>query len=202
MASTRGPYTKTPLVRERILESALRVFSESGFRGTTMKAVAEHAGISQRGLVHHFRSKEELLIALLDRHDVENVTKVPAEPGVGVLDAMLRVARDNSAKPGMLELHSILSAEATSADHPAHAHFVARYDGYRAYLTDSFELMRANGLLHSDLPSEVLAAMFIAAQDGLQLQWLYNPDAVDVEGALRRLVDSWTHPSTAVATPR
>jgi AcrR family transcriptional regulator len=197
VSSPRGPYAKTPRVREGILDSALAVFSEAGFRGTTMKAVAEHAQISQRGLVHHFPTKEALLMALLERHEAENAAKTPVEPSADVLTALMRIARDNSAKPGMLELHSILSAEATSVDHPAHDYFTQRYESYREYLIATFEAMRSNGELRSELPVAVLASVLIAIQDGLQVQWLYNPGAVDVEATMLAVIDALARRSPA-----
>ncbi|HEY6931951.1 MAG TPA: helix-turn-helix domain-containing protein, partial [Marmoricola sp.] len=58
-----------PETRERILAAAADVFAETGYRATTMLAVAEAAGISQTGLVHHFPDKQLLLAAVLDRRD-------------------------------------------------------------------------------------------------------------------------------------
>src|SRR4051794_20654891 len=66
---TRGPYAKTALVRQQIVASATEVFAEFGYWATTMKEVAARAGISQRGLAHHFAEKAELLRAVIDARD-------------------------------------------------------------------------------------------------------------------------------------
>jgi AcrR family transcriptional regulator len=59
-----------PNTRERIVTEAMRLFAEHGFRGTTVGEIEEAAGLAPRagGLYKHFRSKEEVLSAAIDRH--------------------------------------------------------------------------------------------------------------------------------------
>jgi AcrR family transcriptional regulator len=59
-----------PTTRERIVTEAMRLFAEQGFRGTTVGQIEAAAGLSPRagGLYKHFRSKEEVLEAGIDRH--------------------------------------------------------------------------------------------------------------------------------------
>ncbi|MCC5794671.1 MAG: TetR family transcriptional regulator [Chromatiales bacterium] len=54
--------------RDRVLDAAIRIVGESGAGRLTLEAVAEAAGISKGGLLYHFRSKEALLLGLLERH--------------------------------------------------------------------------------------------------------------------------------------
>lgn len=51
----------------RILSAALDVFSDAGFRGASLDAVAELAGMSKPNLLYYFPSKEELHLSLLNR---------------------------------------------------------------------------------------------------------------------------------------
>jgi AcrR family transcriptional regulator len=51
--------------RERILEAAQRLFARRGFQGTTTRAIAERAGITEAMIFRHFRSKESLYWAVL-----------------------------------------------------------------------------------------------------------------------------------------
>lgn len=53
--------------REQILEAAARVFAEAGFHSARMQDVAARAGLSNGTLYNYFTSKEDLLLALLDR---------------------------------------------------------------------------------------------------------------------------------------
>lgn len=52
--------------RQQILETAVRLFSENGFRGTTTKQIAAAAGISEAMVFRHFSNKEELYAAILE----------------------------------------------------------------------------------------------------------------------------------------
>lgn len=53
--------------REQILEVAIRLFSQKGFRGTTTKEIALAAGVNEAIIFRHFATKKELYAAILDR---------------------------------------------------------------------------------------------------------------------------------------
>ena len=55
--------------KETILEAALPLFARQGYRGASLASIASAAGLTQPGLLHHFPSKEELLLGLLDWRD-------------------------------------------------------------------------------------------------------------------------------------
>ncbi|MDQ0691305.1 TetR/AcrR family transcriptional regulator [Arthrobacter sp. W4I7] len=186
----RGPYAKSDAVRAGILDACLEVFAQFGFRGTTMKDVAARAGISHTGLLHHFPTKAALLDAVLRRRYDDAAGVIMAVPRRDVLAAQARVLHENTAQPGIIQLHTIISAEATSADHPAHDFFAKRLDDFREYLTRAFEDAQAEGRLKIDAEPEQLSNLYMAVQDGLQLQWLYNPGAVDIEQGVRIFLSS------------
>lgn len=50
---------------ERILAAAKDLFAESGFNAVSMSAIAERAGVSKANVFHHFKSKNELYLAVL-----------------------------------------------------------------------------------------------------------------------------------------
>lgn len=183
-ANRRGPYAKTALVRAQIVRAAMEVFAESGFRAGTMKEVAARAGISQRGLVHHFATKEALLQEVLGARAVESAQLVKFGAPRDVLRSVVDVVADNSLHPRLVELYSVLFAEATSPDHPAHAHHAERLDAWRSYLTTAFAELADEGALAPGLSPELAAATLVALQDGLQIQWLYDPTAIDMAKAL------------------
>ena len=54
--------------RARILDAAQALVLEQGFGGTTVDAVIESAGTTKGGFFHHFRSKQELARALVERY--------------------------------------------------------------------------------------------------------------------------------------
>lgn len=51
--------------RARILDAALELFSEHGFDGTTLQQIADRLGFTKAALYYHFRSKDDLLQALV-----------------------------------------------------------------------------------------------------------------------------------------
>jgi AcrR family transcriptional regulator len=56
--------------RDRIIDAAMTLFGDNGFRGTSVAQIEAAAGLTPGagGLYHHFRSKEEVLTAGIDRH--------------------------------------------------------------------------------------------------------------------------------------
>jgi AcrR family transcriptional regulator len=54
-----------PDTRTRILDAALDVFSEHGFDGSSLQQIADRLGLTKAALYYHFRSKDELLEALV-----------------------------------------------------------------------------------------------------------------------------------------
>ena len=54
--------------RAQLVDTALRLFAEKGFERTTIKDLAEAAGVAQGLFYHYFESKEALLFAAVDRH--------------------------------------------------------------------------------------------------------------------------------------
>ena len=54
--------------RDQILASAQRLFMEQGFRGISMRQIAEQVGLTKAALYYHFRDKEELFVAIVERY--------------------------------------------------------------------------------------------------------------------------------------
>lgn len=52
--------------RTKIMESAIKLFSNSGFNKASVDDICAEAGISKGAFYHHFKSKQELFLALLD----------------------------------------------------------------------------------------------------------------------------------------
>src|SRR4051812_30799747 len=122
---SRGEYAKTPARRQQILTAAVEVFSASGFHKGSLRDVAERAGLSQAGVLHHFPSKNHLVEALLTWRDDESRHRFGDHAtGLDKLRALIDLVEYNQRKtPELVELYATLSAEATSADHPVHGYF-------------------------------------------------------------------------------
>jgi AcrR family transcriptional regulator len=140
-------------------------------------------------VLHHFSSKQALLLALLDERDDE-LGNMP-EPGAETASSLLGAARSNVqtilAQRDLVALAHALSAEAAGAEHPAHEWLTRRYDRLRATLTDAFTLSFARGELASRADPAALAALVLGATEGLEAQWLAQPDSVHVEKSIALL---------------
>ncbi|HKV42271.1 MAG TPA: TetR/AcrR family transcriptional regulator [Blastocatellia bacterium] len=63
---TKGPESNGSRVRQQIIETAIRLFAQKGFRGTTTKEIALSASVNEVTIFRHFASKQDLYSAILD----------------------------------------------------------------------------------------------------------------------------------------
>lgn len=190
----RGSYAKSDVTRGAILDAALEVFAQDGYRAGSIRDVALRVGMSEAGLLHHFSSKPKLLAAVLDRRDelAEHIIPRDLTDGVSALRALIELARFNASEPGVVELYCTLSAEATSPSHPAHNYFVNRYIDIRHRLLTAFEDLDRRGLVRGDVSPEVAVRATIAIMDGLQVQWLLDRSLLDMGEELREFFRTLT----------
>jgi AcrR family transcriptional regulator len=66
MKNNNGPNAKTLDARERLLETAIGMFAQKGYAGTSVREIAEQAGVSKPVLYYYFKSKEGLFLAILE----------------------------------------------------------------------------------------------------------------------------------------
>lgn len=200
VSTIRGGYAKGDARRELIITVASEIFGTQGFRAATMLQIAAACGISRTGLLHHFPTKESLLEAVLTRRDVGSdpsaPTPVPATQGARAqLGRLLAIVGHNATQPRIVNLFSVLSAEAGDPTHPAHDYFAARYARLRAELEESLAAAAAAGELATGADPRSLAVEIIALMDGLQVQWVLAPDEIDMVAVLRqRLATAVTFP--------
>lgn len=180
--SRRGPYSKTAARQQDILDAALAVFGRSGYRSGSIREIADAVGISQAGLLHHFESKNALLTAVLRHRDDLSKALYSDPRGVGTLLSTIEVVQFNMQHRGVVELHCVLSAEATAADHPAHRYFADRYSWLRSVFVEAFDRMDADGQLRAGVEPVAAARSALALMDGLQVQWLLDTTSVDMAG--------------------
>lgn len=179
-----GPrMTKGERTRQRIVDAAFELFSRSGYRAVSLRDIAAHAGLTHAGILHHFPSKEATLLDVLTRRDQVTAPLV-LDPGLSsgeLVDNLVRIVEDNVRSPGLVSLYTKLSAEATDPDHPANLYFIRRYEVLRKYLTSAFTVLLEG---RSRISPATAAAQLIALQDGLQVQWLLDPEAVDMRASV------------------
>ncbi len=167
--------------REKIIREASRLFAEYGYRGAKLAEIAQAVGMSEPGLLHHFPSKEHLLIAVLeerDRVDRERFGQDVLEERRNLLEGLRALVAHNETVPGLVQLFIVLAAESLQPDHPAHGYFSARYQQVRDSIVELLRQSQQRGEIRNDVSAEELAAMVVALMDGLQIQWLFHPEQV------------------------
>ncbi|KAA9110879.1 TetR/AcrR family transcriptional regulator [Microbacterium rhizomatis] len=184
----RGPYRKSDARRREIIDAAFDVFATAGFRGGSLKDIGARIGIDPSTILHHFGSKENLLLAVLedkqtrDAHSFAVVDDLSPEEIPG---AFLALAERNGATPGLISLYAVLSAESTTTDHPGDDYFRRRTEETRAAFRIGFRRMADGGLLAPGVDPDYAATSTFALWDGIQIHWLIDPATVRVTDALR-----------------
>jgi AcrR family transcriptional regulator len=169
--------------REEILKAATKSFGTLGFRGATLASIAQAVGLTEPGLLHYFPSKVHLLLSVLeyrDQQDAEKYKAVLEQDGCALFDSMQDLVAGNESIPGLIQLFTVLVGESISPGHPAHDFFVNRYANTKKMTREGLaNYMRAEGLV-TECDIDQLASLLIAVMDGLQIQWLLNPQDVSM----------------------
>lgn len=175
--------------RARILEAALALFSAHGYERTTVKMIAEAAGVAQGLMYSHFDGKDALLRAIFEQSvaDVYESFAVAAEgaaappsPAAIVRGAfvVLRQKRDFwRLSYGARMQQSVLAA--LGGD------IMAWSDTIRATLEAS---LRAAG----DPEPETQARLLFAAIDGVAQHYVLDPDGYPLDAVIEALITRFT----------
>lgn len=196
--TVRGPYQNGIRTRREIIDSATRIFGTYGYAGGSLRQIADEVGVTPAALTRHFDNKEGLLAAVLERWDAGTGSQLPSD--VKGLDFFLRL-RDtlvyNRQNRGLIELFLTLTAEASNTRHPARPFIQRRYQrvvaeavGHLLEARDAGETLPMND---ATIVAEVRAVY--ALMDGIQLQWLIDPDldsAAIFGAAVTDFLRKWT----------
>ncbi len=160
-----------PSARARLLDAAVAVVRRDGAQALTLDAVAAEAGVSKGGLLYHFKSKRDLLDAMLERWLEQFDTEIAAADATTFAGGYVRATdmsgwadADRAIEFGFL---------AALVDHPGMALVRERYAGWQQQLVDG-----------SDDPVQATVARLAA--DGLWLADLLG--LAPPEGELRSAV--------------
>jgi AcrR family transcriptional regulator len=179
-----------------LLDAALLVFSERGYRNTRIDDVAEAAGVTKGALYHYFATKEELLLRAIEHYHDRAFTEIgemlrgARGPVSARIRLMIRRAFGASATTGRMTLALIL--QGVRHDLPqAHEQWLrgGPIKGWQL-LASLIEEGKLAGEFRNDVDSEVAARIVMA---GLITQLLWQPLANQVpEVAIDedRLIDS------------
>jgi TetR/AcrR family transcriptional regulator, cholesterol catabolism regulator len=123
------------MTRDNILDAAAQVFRQKGFHGASMADIAEAVNLQKASLYHHVASKQEILLALLDRALemlTEHIGRIAARPLPAdqklrqMIRAYLQALTENS------DLSTVLLFEHRSLDKKSHARHTPNRDRFES----------------------------------------------------------------------
>lgn len=177
----RRSYAKGVARRQEILDRAIEVFAVKGAAGTSLRAIAEAIGVSHAALLHYFGSREELLIEVL-REEERRRNRRPQS--MQIVGTMVDAAERNVNIPGLVALYTSMLAGSLEPDRNySREYFASRFSRIRGEIIRLIIEGQQAGSVRDDLEPAAMAALVIAASDGLQIQWLLEPD-VDIAQSL------------------
>jgi AcrR family transcriptional regulator len=159
--------------RQRILAVAQRLMTRNGGRGTTLSQIAQEAGVTTAGLLHHFESKEQLLHAVLDARDADDMAHVDMTGDV--VEQLERVTDRFGRAPDLIGLFTVLLSENLNPDAPLHDRFLGRYQDAVAIVAEGIRRGQRAGRYRADLDPAVKAVEIIAFLYGMETSWLLDP---------------------------
>lgn len=121
------------MTREDILDAAAQVFRQKGFHGASMQDIAKAVSLQKASLYHHVSSKQEILLALLDRALELLLERISAISGQDIpvdeklkqmVRGYLRILAENT------DLSSVLLFEHRSLERKQHARHVPNRDKF------------------------------------------------------------------------
>lgn len=171
-----GSYSKGVARRQEILDRAIEVFRERGAEGTSLRQIAKAIGISHAALLHYFDSREQLLVAVYEHSEAKRHVQDPAPQDISAVRLLARAATLNLEVPGLVQLYSTLVAASLSAEEgPSSEFFTRRFERVRQDLERRLRAEQTAGTVRRDVDAADIAALLVAASDGLQIQWLLEP---------------------------
>jgi len=186
-APGRRSYPKGTRRRQQILQSAIALFAQRGVDSASLRTVGAAIGVSHTALRHYFSSRDDLLVEVYRTHEAVAIGNEPTAEGSAV-GVIIEAAERNRSIPGLVELYATLTTDALQERHAVTREFVRdRFAQLRETLAARIESGQRTGHIPADIDPRDAAALVIAASDGLQIQWLLDPEAVDVGRSLALL---------------
>ncbi len=169
--------------RQKIIDAAVELFAEHGFRGTGIAALAKKVGMSGPGLLYYFGSKERLLQEVIAEHDR---AELPHRLSRVRLRDMHKAGRHTVRTRMLGRLNLVLGAESISPDQPLHDYFVERYRRTHRMARRVLEIERKEGRVREGVDLDQVALEMQAVALGLELMWLTDPAHIDFRTAIEQ----------------
>ena len=172
-------------IRDKLIESAARVFAETGYRGATTRRIAQEAGVNEITLFRHFGSKDVLLREALARCDAEGevpLPDLPSDPLQELTDWSRSHLHQLRQRAALIRTCLSEFAERPDLATPEISCPVRAAQTLTAYL----ERLQGHGLLATSVNARAAAAMLLGAlfADAIGRDIVPDMYAVPIEEAL------------------
>jgi AcrR family transcriptional regulator len=188
-ADARTRQARGTLRRQQILDAAVDLFAEKGYRGSGLAALADRVGMTATGLLYYFGTKRRLLqevVAERDRADA-----IDTSEGL-TLKSLRDLGRHNVETATLVRLYVVLTAESFDPGDPLHDFFVDRYETARNLVRSILAAERDARRVRRDVDIDQIAHEVIGVLMGLEIQWLTDPERVDLAHRVESYIDRLT----------
>jgi AcrR family transcriptional regulator len=179
---------------EKLFEAAARVFEEQGIGGTSVEAIAAAAGFTRGAFYSNFKSKDELIIAMMEDHVEQSIQRnlgllarhKNVADFIEALKTMDRSRQDPLGRSPLLHMEMILFVARAAKRRPDLA---KRLRARRKLIADIVETTVKNGGRNGALNPAWTGAILLALEDGFRLHRLIDPETTPADSFLRAIGD-------------
>jgi AcrR family transcriptional regulator len=180
--------------REKLFEAAARVFEEQGIGGASIEDLAAAAGFTRGAFYSNFKSKDELIIAMLEEHVEQSIRRMhellarhtTLADFIEALKTMDRSKQDPLGRSPLLHMEMILFVARAEKRRPELA---KRLRARRKLITDIVETTANNSGNNGVLNPAWVGAVVLALEDGFRLHRLIDPETTPADSFLRAIGD-------------
>jgi AcrR family transcriptional regulator len=188
---------KAPQRREQLIGVATRLFARHGFDATTTASIAEAAGVTEPILYRHFKSKQDLFVAIV-RATSQQTIQEWEDLIVDIVDPAERIRAIAQAVPAHIKrlgdaYHVLHGALSTSRDKKVHAVLREHYDQIEVFFRKVIVDGHKTGVFRTDLDAKSGAWQLILSGIGYAMVTL-NLDEVEqpvVDQVIESIVRGW-----------
>jgi AcrR family transcriptional regulator len=179
---------------EKLFEAAARVFEEQGIGGASIEAIAAAAGFTRGAFYSNFKSKDELIIAMIEDHVEQSIRRnldllarhKNLADFIDALKTMDRSRQDPLGRSPLLHMEMILFVARAEKRRPDLA---KRLRARRQLITDIVEITSKNSGNNRSLTPTWIGAILLALEDGFRLHRLIDPETTPADSFLRAIGD-------------
>ena len=180
--------------REKLFEAAARVFEEEGIGGASIEAIAAAAGFTRGAFYSNFKSKDELIIAMLEDHVEQSIGRIRdllekhknLADFIDALKTMSRSQQDPLGRSPLLHMEMILFVARAEKRRPELA---KRLRARRKLVTDIIETTARNSGRTTIRNPAWAGALVLALEDGFRLHRLIDPETTPSDSFFRAIGD-------------